>query len=73
MSRRSRFIACAAGAVSPLILLAQSGLANSGIQLPLSQYAPGSETTTNVSNGNFEAGATGWTGSGNIITAAPIF
>src|SRR5262245_52737219 len=51
-------------ALSLLFALDNAARANSGIQLPLNQYAPGSETATNVTNGNFEAGATGWTASG---------
>jgi hypothetical protein len=43
------------------------------VQLPLSQYAPGSESAQLVTNGGFESGALNWTPTGNIITAAPIF
>ena len=73
MSRATRFVARHAHA--PLVLAAWTvihphvGFANSGVQLPLSQYSAGSETTNNtiVTNGGFEqpgvAGpnATGWT------------
>src|SRR5947208_1071356 len=70
MQRIFRSLTCAGALV---VFAAQFAHANSGIQLPLNQYSAGSESTTLVSNGNFESGASGWTPSGNIITAAPIF
>jgi hypothetical protein len=58
-------------------------LANSGVQLPLSQYQAGSEQTTLIPNGNFETpgtpdggqfpNPTGWTRDGNMFVATPTF
>src|SRR5262245_47302103 len=68
-----RSLACASGVLFVVLAGGVVARGNSGIQLPMNQYAPGSESATLVTNGNFESGATGWTSSGNIITAAPIY
>src|SRR4051794_33723015 len=70
--------ACRALIVIPAIAACQQVMANSGIQVPLSQYQAGSEHTTLVPNGNFSSRAdndndgtfetaTGW----NTITIDP--
>jgi hypothetical protein len=55
-------------------------LANSGIQLPLSQYQAGQEQTTPVTNGGFEADGvgnlptpTGWMRSGTEMFVDPVY
>src|SRR5215218_2622288 len=60
--------------------VANQVLANSGIQLPLSQYQAGQEQTTPVTNGGFEAdGAgnlatpTGWTRTGTEMYVDPTY
>src|SRR5256885_16264317 len=79
MLRRSRCTMLAASAVSPVILLGQWAGANSGIQLPLSQYQAGSEHTTLVTNGGFEADGgsvavpTGWTRVGTGMVVQPVY
>ena len=67
--------------VLPVIGVSQQLLANTGVQLPLSQYA-GNETTTLVPNGNFSDRGTvdgngnypqptGWSGFGDIYAGPP--
>src|SRR5688572_19006457 len=69
--------------VLPVAAVSQQLLANTGVQLPLSQYA-GNETTTLVPNGNFNdrgspdgagnyGSPTNWTGAGDIFVQPPAF
>jgi hypothetical protein len=76
--------ASCAGALSAvaLLTLAQSALANSGIQLALNQYQAGTESTSSalVTNGNFEqpgspnpnTAPTGWGLTGSFQVGTPI-
>jgi hypothetical protein len=79
MRRKLRAITLASGAVLPVLVLSQWAQANSGIQLPLSQYQAGSEITTPVTNGGFEADGmsvavpTGWTRVGTGMTVQPVY
>src|SRR5437667_10046901 len=79
MRRKLRITTLASGGVLPVLILSQWARANSGIQLPLAQYQAGSEQTTPVTNGGFEAdGAsvavpTGWTRVGAGMSVQPVF
>jgi hypothetical protein len=64
-------------AAASLVVLGASSFtfANSGTQLPFSQYQAGSEQTSSalVTNGNFEtAGPAGWTPVGTVAVGTPI-
>jgi hypothetical protein len=69
----------AAIAVATLAIYSTDARANSGTQLPLSQFQAGSEQTNNslITNPGFEqpgvtgAVATGWTNTGNMFVAPP--
>src|SRR5687768_11315274 len=64
--------------VLPVAAVSQQLLANTGVQIPLSQYQAGAEQTTQVNNGNFSSRAdtdsdgafetaTGWNRVGNLF------
>jgi hypothetical protein len=69
--------------VLPIAAVSQQLLANTGVQVPLSQYQAGAEQTTQVTNGNFSSRAdtdsdgafetaTGWSRIGNMFVDAPV-
>jgi len=82
MAGRFREVAGFSGSAAVVLTLGSSALANSGIQLPLSQYQGGTEQATLVNNGNFTNRGTpdingdypdppSWTRAGNQIFVAP--
>jgi hypothetical protein len=69
--------------VLPVAAVSQQLLANTGVQIPLSQYQAGSEQTTLLPNGNFNVRenndadplfetATGWTRNGSMYVDATV-
>ena len=69
--------------VLPIAAVSQQLLANTGVQVPLSQYQAGAEQTTQVTNGNFSSRAdtdldgkfetaTGWTRAGNLFVDTTV-
>jgi hypothetical protein len=83
MRKRSAARLSRALLVLPVAAVSQQLLANTGVQLPLSQYS-GNETTTVVPNGNFNdrgvvdgngnyPAPTGWAGFGDIYAGPPAF
>ena len=69
--------------VLPIAAVSQQLLANTGVQVPLSQYQAGAEQTTQVNNGNFSSRAdtdvdgkfetaTGWTRAGNLFVDTTV-
>ena len=79
MQKSRKRVAQAVCALSVSTVAAQV-LANSGIQLPLSQYQAGQEQTTPVTNGGFEADGVGnvavpigWTRTGTEMFVDPVY
>jgi hypothetical protein len=69
--------------VLPVAAVSQQLLANTGVQVPLSQYQAGAEQATQVTNGNFSSRAdndsdgkfetaTGWTRVGNLFVDTTV-
>src|SRR5687768_229759 len=69
--------------VLPVAAVSQQLLANTGVQIPLSQYQAGAEQTTQVNNGNFSSRAdtdndgmfetaTGWSRIGNVFVDTTV-
>ena len=77
-NRNSKRVARTLCAISTSVI-AGDALANSGIQLPLSQYQAGQEHTTSVTNGGFEADGkavttpAGWTNTVGNMVVNPVF